>query len=113
DRSGGPVVLVSETLAKVFFKGRSPVGTRVRPGFGPNTPFFTIVGVVRDVKQGGVSAKTGTELYFLNEQGPLVSRPARNMNVVVRTALPLDTVAPRIPQIVQGLDPTLPIVKLR
>ncbi len=33
----------------------------------PITP-FTIVGVVRDVKQGGMSKKTGTELYFLNEQ---------------------------------------------
>ena len=31
-------------------------------------PWFTIVGVLKDVKQGGVDKKTGTELYFNFEQ---------------------------------------------
>ena len=34
----------------------------------PNVPCFTIVGVLKDVKQGGVDQKTGTELYFNFEQ---------------------------------------------
>lgn len=65
DIAGGPVVLVNETLARTFFKDRDPIGQRVNPGFS-NTPiWFTIVGVVHDVKQGGMANKTGTELYFL------------------------------------------------
>ena len=113
DVTGAPVLLVNETLAKMFYKNQSPIGKRVRPG-GPQRPWFTIVGVVRDVKQGGVNAKTGSELYFLSEQGPTAMQSARrNMNVVIRTALPPESLAPQIRRIVQAMDPTLPIVNLR
>ncbi len=114
DVASGPVVLVNETLAKTFFKKESPIGKRLKPGFGPTVPWFTIVGVVDDVKQGGVSAKTGTELYFFNEQGPSATQFApRNMNIVLRTPLPLESIAPEIRQIVQSMDPALPVVRLR
>ena len=114
DVAGAPVVLVNETLTKIFYKNQSPIGKRLKPSGGPNTPWFTIVGVVRDVKQGGVSAKTGSELYFLNAQGPGSTGFApRNMNIVMRTTLPADSLAPQIRRIVGSMDPTLPIVKLR
>ena len=77
DIEGAPVMLVNETLEKTFFGFRKleAVGQRVKifTGGGPQgngMTEFLIVGVVRDVKQGGMSAKTGTELYFLNEQAP-------------------------------------------
>jgi predicted permease len=114
DTTGGPVVLVNETLAKTFYKDQSPIGKRLKPGFRDQTPWFTIVGVVRDVKQGGVNAKTGTELYFLNAQWPTALQSApRNMNIVIRTTLPPDALAPQIRRIVQGMDPALPVVRLR
>jgi predicted permease len=116
DVTGPPVVLVNETLAKMFYKNQTPVGKRLKPGLGrgSETPWFTIVGVVRDVKQGGVNTKTGSELYFLNAQGPSAAQFApRNMNIVIRTALPPGSLAPQIRRIVQAMDPTLPIVKLR
>jgi predicted permease len=114
DVSGAPVVLVNETLAKMFYKNQTPIGKRLKPSGPPTTPWFTIVGVVRDVKQGGVSAKTGSELYFLNAQGPVATGFApRNMNIVLRTTLPPESLAPQIRRIVGSMDPTLPIVKLR
>ena len=114
DVTGAPVVLVNETLAKMFYKNKSPIGQRLKPGFREQTPWFTIVGVVRDVKQGGVSAKTGSELYFLNAQWPSALQSApRNMNIVIRTTLSPQALAPQIRRIVQAMDPTLPIVKLR
>ncbi len=114
DTTGAPVVLVNETLAKMFYKNQSPIGRRVKPGFRPQTPWFTIVGVVRDVKQGGVNAKTGSELYFLNAQWPTALQAApRNMNVVMRTSLGPEVLAPHIRRIVQGMDPALPIINLR
>ena len=116
DVTGAPVVLVNETLAKTFYRDQSPVGRRLKPGLGPSaqTPWFTIAGVVRDVKQGGLGTKTGTELYLLAEQIPRIARFApRNMNVVVRSELPLETIAPQIRSVVQSMDPTLPIVRLR
>ena len=114
DVTGAPVVLVNETLARTFFPNRNPIGQRV-DAFFSNTPlWFTIVGVVRDVKQGGMANKTGTELYFLAEQGPRITQFApRNMNVVVRSALPAEALAADIRKIVQSMDPALPIVKLR
>ena len=119
DAAGAPVMLVNETLEKTFFTFRKleAVGQRVNlfTGRGPNqTTSFLIVGVVRDVKQGGMSSKTGTELYTLNEQGPRLAGYAPNaMNVVIRSTLSEETLAQEIQQSVRAQDPTLPIVKLR
>jgi len=111
DVTGGPVVLVNETLAKTFFPNQSVIGRRVT--FGRQRPFFTIVGMVRDVKQGGISSKTGTELYFLADQGPKLGLGLGGMNVVVRTSLPVDSLSSQIRGLVQSMDPTLPVIRLR
>jgi hypothetical protein len=88
DAIGGPVVIINEALAKRFYKDKDPLGRRVSPFFGPNTPAFTIVGVARDVKQGGLEAPAGTELYFNFEQGPrLVGFAPRQMNLVLEVSV--------------------------
>ena len=114
DVGGPPVALVNETLAKTFFRDQSPLGRRLKPGFGPKVPWFTIVGVVRDVKQGGVAQKTGTEIYFLADQGPrAVNFAPRSMNIVIRSSLPFDALAADVRRVVGGMDATLPIVRPR
>ncbi|HEX5476002.1 MAG TPA: ABC transporter permease [Vicinamibacterales bacterium] len=116
DRTGAPVVLVNETLAKTFYRDRKldPIGQRLKPGFGPKVPWFRIVGVVRDVKQGGVASRTGTELYFLLDQLPKTLQYApTDLHIVARTSRPVDSLAGDIRRIVGGMDPTLPIVKLQ
>jgi predicted permease len=119
DVNGAPVLLVNETLEKTFytFRGLEAVGHTVNifTGQGPKgTTRFTIVGVVRDVKQGGMASKTGTELYFLNDQGPRISGFApTSMNVVVRSLAPEPALAQAIQEAVRAQDPTLPVVKLR
>ena len=114
DEQGPPVVLVNETMAKTFWKDRSPIGDRVRRGMGDQLPWYTIVGVVKDVKQGGVDKKTGTELYFHVAQAARISQSAsRTLNVVVRTDQPASALDGAIRQAVQQLDPSLPVVRLR
>lgn len=114
DIGGAPVVLINETLARRFFTDRSPIGQQLKPGFGQALPWFTIVGVVKDVKQGGVDQPVGTELYLLAEQGPRITLNApANMNLVMRSSRPLDTYAAEIRSIVRSLNPTLPIVRLQ
>jgi predicted permease len=114
DVEGAPVVLVNETLAKTFFPGRSPIGRRLRLDDSAGSPWFTIVGVLKDVKQHGVNEKTGTELYLLNEQLPrLVAFGFNSMNVVLRTSLPVASLKPALERIVREMDPSLPVVKLR
>jgi predicted permease len=114
DATGAPVVLINQALARKFFTDRDPVGQRVKPGFGDRVPWFTIVGVLKDVKQGGVAEPAGTELYVLADQAPkaLGFAPGQ-MNVVVRAAVPFDRVAPHFRQAVQALDAGLPIVRMR
>ena len=114
----GTTVMINQTMARTFYKDQSPIGRRVRPSGPPsaNIPWFTIVGVLKDVKQGGVDKKTGTELYFNFEQ--LTTNAAAYfgtgaMNIVMRTTQPLDALAGPIRQIVSTLDPALPVVKLQ
>jgi len=116
DTIGPKVALINQTMARTFYGAQSPIGRRVRPMAPPsaNIPWFTIVGVVKDVKQGGVDRKTGTELYFEFEQLQDVSNfIPPTLNVVLRTRLAPEALAPSIRQIVADEDPALPVVKLR
>ncbi|MGH7635525.1 MAG: FtsX-like permease family protein, partial [Gemmatimonadaceae bacterium] len=110
-----PVAVVNQTLARLFFPGQSALGHRIQPGgIADTTQWYTIVGVAKDVKQGGVDAKTGTELYLLYDQSPTyLGYAPRNMNVVMRSTLSPDALAPTIRRIVGSLDPSLPIVGLQ
>jgi predicted permease len=114
DEGGDLVVLVNETMAKTFWPGTSPIGRRVKPGFGDELPWLTIVGVVKDVKQGGVDKKTGTELYFHTAQlGRALRFADRSMNVILRTDVPVKSLAGDIQRAVAAKDPSLPIIDLR
>ncbi len=73
DAVSGPVVIVNEALVNTFWKGVNPIGQTLKPGFGPfaQMPDFTVIGVAKDVKQGGVDKRTGTEFYVLIDQTAL------------------------------------------
>lgn len=116
DATGPPVAIVNEALVKKFFEPveREAIGARVKPGFGDRLPWFTIVGVIKDVKQGGVDQPTGAEIYFLTEQLPrLVQYAPADMNVVVRSSQPLSALETPIASAIRELDAGLPLVKLR
>jgi predicted permease len=116
DIGGPPVVVVNEALAKRFYPGQSPVGRRIRPSGPPNStiPWFTIVGVAANVKQGGLDAEPGTELYFDYEQLPRVVQFAPGqMNLMIRTSRSVEELAPQIRRAVAATDRSLPIVQLR
>jgi putative ABC transport system permease protein len=114
DTTGPPVVLVNQALAKKFFTDRPAIGGRVKIGFRPDSPFFTIVGVLKDVKQGGVAEAAGTELYMLADQMPKSGGFAPGqMNFVIRASVPFDTLAPRFRQAVHSLDGGLPVIRMR
>jgi predicted permease len=111
DNAGGPpVALVNETLAKIYYPDQSPIGRRVRPG---GAFWFTIVGVVKDVKQGGLSEPTGTELYFNNPQVAAANVAQRTMNIVVRTSRAPLALAGEVGRTVRELDASLPLAQLQ
>jgi predicted permease len=118
DVASGPVVIVNETLVNTFWKDRDPIGQTLKPGIGPQAqvPDFTVIGVAKDVKQGGVDKKTGTELYLFVDQvaafKALANAPG-TMNIVMRTTLPPATLRTQLESIVREADPSVPIVRLR
>ncbi|MHB1168173.1 MAG: ABC transporter permease [Longimicrobiales bacterium] len=113
DEAGGGVVLINERLAGVFYPGEYPIGRRIRPFGDDSLPWFTIIGVVRDVKQGGIAEQTGTELYFFYPQAASTFGFApRTMNVVLRTTREPLALAGDVRAVVRAADQTLPVANL-
>ena len=96
--------------------GRTPVGQRLRPA--STKPWFTIIGVAKDVKQAGVDQPVGAEAYVLVDQFTTppqswVAISPTEMSIVARTELPLAVLAPSIGGVVRGINPSLPVARLR
>jgi putative ABC transport system permease protein len=115
--SDGPVAIVNERLVDTFWKNLNPIGQRLRPCCGNQVPWFTVVGVAKDVKQGGVDRKTGTEFYFFVDQlarrDPVQAQAPFTMNFVMRTTLAPAALAQTIERLVHEVDRTVPVVRLR
>jgi len=115
--SPGAVAIVNETLVQTFWKDMNPIGQQLRPSGPPGIPWLTVVGVAKDVKQGGLDQKTGTEMYFFVEQTAGLPVPANQapttMNVVMRTTLPPAALSQTLDGIVRDADRAVPVVRLR
>jgi predicted permease len=120
-QSRAMVAVVNETLVQTQWKGLNPIGKRLRVCCGQQFPWFTVVGVAKDVKQGGVDRKAGTEFYFFVDQTATVipPQPGLNlggfgtMNVVLRTTLLPAALAQTVERVVHAVDPSVPVVRFR
>lgn len=114
--SSGWVAIVNEQFADTFWAGRDPIGQQVKPCCNDQPPWFTVVGVAKDVKQGGVDRETGTEVYFSVHQ---IAKPAPGLgiaplnHVVLRTTLAPAALSQTIERVVREMDPAVPVVRLR
>jgi predicted permease len=77
------VALINEEMARTAFADRDPIGSRITFGNpqDSSTSWMTVVGVVGNVAQEGVTAKPYAQLYESIEQ-----RPSRVVYVSLRTA---------------------------
>ena len=78
------IVIINETMAKQYFSGKDPIGSRIQTGDpDPTAPWETIVGVVGDVKYSGLDSGPGPTLYVpYNENGWVMW--SREMYLAVR-----------------------------
>jgi putative ABC transport system permease protein len=113
DEGAVPVALVNRKLADTYWPGESAIGKRLRPGFGGPNPFLEVVGVVEDVKNAGLDAEVGTELYFHHPQAVLSGGAPRTMNFVARTSGDPAELAPAVRRVVWDRDATLPVSGLQ
>ena len=75
------VVLINESLAKREFGNQNPLGHRVKIGGHPNWPWYTIAGVVGDVRQDSLAGTHLDTAYITPEQSWFVDQA---MSLVVR-----------------------------
>jgi hypothetical protein len=112
-------VVVDESLARRFWRDEDPIGRRVfRPAnakdlesVGADTPWLTVVGVVRDAQlRGPLVTDFGTNgtIYF-----PYAVTAPRDFGYVVRTAGDPTEVAGEIRSALAQIDGELPLFDIR
>jgi predicted permease len=107
DRAGAePVAIVSETAARTFWRGRDPVGDRLR--LGPDLPWMTIVGVAGDVINRRLNEPPQPILYQ-----PLDQSSDLSLALLVRTRGATPDLAASIAREIRGVDPDLPVYSVR
>jgi putative ABC transport system permease protein len=113
DMAGAPAaVLISESLAMRKFSGRDPIGQHVRmgPDIGrSDRPWYTIVGVVGDVKQVSLAASDPDALYITTTHWSEVDNV---QSLVVRTRGDAAALAPSVRQAVWSVDKDQPVVRV-
>jgi len=104
-----PVAVVDQTLARRFWPSEDPLGKRLK--FGPiqsTNPWFTIVGVVGDVKSDSLEAQGPPHIYV-----SLFQNPPYNSVVYLRTAGDPGSYGESIRREVQSVDPNIPTYAVR
>jgi predicted permease len=116
DRAGAPrAVLINDSFARRRFAGQDPVGRRLR--FGPQEgDWYTVVGVVGDVKQASLQLTPSDAIYVTPAQWHWVDRL---VSLVVRAecspgARRCDpaSLAPAVRRAVWSVDRDQPIVRV-
>jgi len=97
------VGIVNQTIARLRWPGEDPLGRRFSYQ-GPNGPWVTVVGVVRDAKLSSLTAPIGR--YFFVPQSQAY-KPEHILQL--RTAGPPEATAAAIQGEVRALDPNLAV----
>ncbi|HEY7236593.1 MAG TPA: ABC transporter permease [Gemmatimonadaceae bacterium] len=103
-------VVVSREFVRRNFANEDPLGHYIDLGWSRNGDRRggTIIGVVGDVKQGGLDQETPPLLYIPHAQAPL-----GNLRVVLRTAVPPSSLTKPVHAAVRDLDRELPVFAVR
>ena len=97
------VAIVNEAFARQVFPNEDPIGKRVVTLFAEPKP-REIVGVIRDIHDRGLNAKSVATVYLPYRQFAVAYG-----GVVVRTTAPPESVIPEIQRRVAAADPTVPV----
>lgn len=102
------VAVINDTMARRLFPGQDPIGQRVRTGPNPGGAWTTIVGVVGDIRHGGLEEEPQPEMYITYQQGPPVSP-----FIVLRTAGDPAAMIEAVRAEARGIDKDLPLYDIR
>ena len=107
--SSGHEIMVSQLLADLLFPGpnaaQQALGQRVQPS--PGGPWYTITGVVANVRNSGLAGANEPEYYRLSRNTPDDWR--RSGVLILATSLPTQALAPWVRQQIARIDSTIPV----
>ena len=117
DRPGSePVLIVNETLAHRFFPGKNPVGQQMKLGSRQSVaPWYTIIGVVGDAKNGGLANNVQPQTYEAYSQldDLAIRTRANSMVLLVKASGSPEALAAGLRGVIARIDPELPVSALR
>jgi putative ABC transport system permease protein len=98
---GRPVMVLNESAEQLLFPGEDAIGQLLGV---PMAGSIEVVGVVGDVRHGGLDAPPGPELYVA-----FANFPVRDMHLVLRSDGDLGPLAQAVREEIVALAPALPI----
>lgn len=101
-----PVVIANESFARQFWPNGSALGQHVTIGRRPVPA--EVVGIAADVKNRGLAQDPQPQLWL-----PFTQLPWGEMNLIVRTAVPPQSVATAVRAQIAGIDPDQPVTKVQ
>ena len=107
DRKHPRVVIIDQTLAREYFGTYNPLGKHLVLPNGSRTP-REVIGVVGAVRDSSLSGSPEPTIYF-----PYMQAPDQTMSLVVRTALPQDTILSPVRSAIWSVDRNQPIFEVR
>jgi predicted permease len=111
-KSDSPVAIVNEPFANRHFPGESPLGKRFKFGeLEEKGHWYTIVGVVKQVRENGVLEEPKLAIYRVQEQCDQVG--ASTTGIVVRSAVEPASIVSAVRQAVWSLDRNQPLARIQ
>jgi putative ABC transport system permease protein len=101
------VVLVNQALVRQLLPDRDPVGKRISIGGGRGDDWMTIIGVVADVRQSGLTQAPRPEIFIPLTQGQWGT--TTSMSLVVRAQSEPTALASLIQSQIWSVDPNQPV----
>ena len=110
DRADAPLAaVISESLAKLAFPGADPIGQHVRVGGPTDSPPYSVVGVVGDVRQMSLALSRSEAVYTTTTQWHWADNV---MSLAIRTRGDPGALGPRVREAVWSVDKDQPIVRV-
>ncbi|HET6977451.1 MAG TPA: ABC transporter permease [Pyrinomonadaceae bacterium] len=103
------VIIINETTARTFWPNESPIGKRVS-STGKKKDYFEIVGVVNDIAFPGDLGEPYTRYEAFV---PMTQAAPAYLTLVLRTSSSPDTMTNSLRSVLAGLDPELPVYRIR
>jgi len=108
-RANPRVAIVDEYMAQQMWPGQDPLGKRLKSGgLNSTSPWITVVGVAGRIKQYALDSSDRIAFYM-----PHTQAPRREMFLTLRSQQDPATLTAAVRQVMQKLDPDLPVYSVR